>query len=131
MALQPGRYTGSSIGQTLETWAWLLQRLSSIFLIFFLGAHLWVLHYAIAGLSINWLTVSERLRSPFFLFLDIGLLAFVLFHALNGVRAVLMDFSWFQQRQQVLTWVLVIIFLTSIFLGIVFLLPFIPGATGR
>jgi succinate dehydrogenase / fumarate reductase cytochrome b subunit len=131
MALQPGRYTSSNEGQTIETWAWLLQRLSSIFLMFFLGAHLWVLHYATAGLSINWLTVSDRLRSPFFLFLDIGLLVLVLFHALNGVRAVVLDFSWFQQHNQVLTWILAVIFLSSILLGFVFLLPFMPGGSGR
>lgn len=84
-------------------WAWLFQRITAVLLLFFLGAHFWVLHYAAAGEHIRLEAVMDRLRSPFFAVLDTALLATVIFHALNGVRMVLFDFGLKRGAQKTLT----------------------------
>jgi succinate dehydrogenase cytochrome b556 subunit len=115
----------------LETWAWLLQRITSLFLLVFLGAHLWLLHVAMAGQTIDIASVGARLRSPLYLWLDIGLLVIVVFHGLNGLRAVLLDFGPLQKRPVAVTWLLGIIGLSLVVFGIIILQPFTSGGTGR
>lgn len=73
-------------------WAWILQRLTAVLLIFFLGAHIFVLHYVPENLTINFLGVAARFKSALYVFIDSGLLAVSLYHGFNGVRNVLFDF---------------------------------------
>lgn len=73
-------------------WAWVLQRVTAVLLAFFLGTHLAVLHYVDENLIITFAGVAARLKSVFFIFVDGGLLFIALYHALNGLRAVLFDF---------------------------------------
>jgi succinate dehydrogenase membrane anchor subunit len=60
---------------------WLLQRMTAVLLVAFLGLHLWVSNFAT-----DWATL---LRAG----VDMSLLALALFHGLNGVRTVLLDFG--------------------------------------
>jgi succinate dehydrogenase hydrophobic membrane anchor protein len=81
--------------QTIKTqgvWAWILQRITAVLLLVFLGTHLAVLHYVPENLNINFLGVAPRFKSVLYLIVDSGLLAAGLYHALNGVRNVLFDY---------------------------------------
>ncbi len=60
---------------------WLLQRITAVLLVVFLGLHLWASNFA-AG----W---AALLRAV----VDLSLLALALFHGLNGVRTVVLDFG--------------------------------------
>jgi succinate dehydrogenase / fumarate reductase membrane anchor subunit len=60
---------------------WLLQRITAVLLVVLLGLHLWASNFAT-----DWASV---LRAG----IDISLLAVALFHGLNGVRTVLLDFG--------------------------------------
>lgn len=73
-------------------WAWILQRITAALLLFFLGAHIFVLHYVPENLNISFLGVAARFKSVLYLFIDSGLLAVSLYHGFNGVRNVLFDF---------------------------------------
>lgn len=73
-------------------WAWILQRLTAVLLLFFLGTHIFVLHYIPENLTINFLGVAARFKSVMYMFIDSGLLAASLYHGFNGVRNVLFDF---------------------------------------
>lgn len=73
-------------------WAWILQRITAVLLLFFLGAHIVVLHYVPENLNINFLGVAARFKSVLYLFIDSGLLAVSLYHGFNGVRNILFDF---------------------------------------
>ena len=72
-------------------WAWILQRITAVLLAVFLGTHLFVLHYVNENLLINFAGVAARMKSVLYLVVDGGLLVIGLYHALNGVRAVLLD----------------------------------------
>jgi len=99
-------------------WAWVMQRITAAVLILFLGAHFWVLHYAAAGEHIRLEAVIARLRSPFFMTVDYMLLATAIYHALNGVRMVVLDFGIGRRASSVFTIVLWIFGLVALVYGI-------------
>ncbi|MFH1453852.1 MAG: hypothetical protein ABIH00_07715 [Armatimonadota bacterium] len=74
---------------------WGFQILSGLFLVIVLGIHFWFLHF-ITGASKTMITyevVAQRLRTPLWKAIDTIFLLLVLYHALNGVRAVLLDYN--------------------------------------
>lgn len=92
---------------------WVLQRISGALLVAVLGIHFWLLHYRDPGEMIIFEDVMLRLRTPGFLFLDYGLLGLTLFHALNGVRNVVLDYSVPVSSRKALTvmlWIAGVIF---------------------
>jgi len=78
------KFTGS--------WAWILHRLSGLALIFYLSAHIWVISTISKGPE-GFNRVMEMLASPLFKILEVGLWGVILFHAFNGIRIVLVDFT--------------------------------------
>lgn len=110
--------------EAAAAWAWMLQRVSAAFLIFFLGAHLWVLHFALGDERINFERVRERLQTPFFQVLDVVLLAVVLYHALYGVRSVILDFRVQGVGRHVLTWGFVVLGIIGFVYGFITLMTF-------
>jgi succinate dehydrogenase hydrophobic membrane anchor protein len=79
-------------------WPWLLQRVTAVLLIYGLVVHLVATHiFAIGEISFD--NVQERLQSWFFIITDFLLLASALFHGLNGLRMVLLDY-WFAGRSR-------------------------------
>ncbi len=74
-------------------WPWLFQRITAVVLILGLAVHLFALHIVDLG-SLNYANVADRLTSVFFMVVDFSLLAAGLFHALNGLRMVLLDYGF-------------------------------------
>ena len=73
-------------------WAWLLQRITAGVLLFGLTSHLVATHVmAIGQLSDS--NIGLRLASSFFVVVDVSLLAAGVFHGLNGVRMVMLDYG--------------------------------------
>ena len=77
----------------MNAWAWLLQRISAVVLLIALGLHIWFLHFASGGGVLRFSDIEERLGSGIFIFLDILLLIFGLYHALYGLYSIFLDFS--------------------------------------
>lgn len=113
--------------EAAAAWAWLLQRVSAAFLLFFLGAHLWVLHFALGDEKISFERVQVRLHQPFFQVLDVFLLAVVLYHALYGVRSVVLDFRVKGAGKHILTWGLVAVGIIGFIYGLITLRTFFRG----
>jgi succinate dehydrogenase / fumarate reductase cytochrome b subunit len=88
--------------------AWALHRLSGLALIFYLTLHIWVTHnLGISQSKFNfWM---DLLSSPIFKLLEIGLLGVVLYHALNGLRIILIDLGWGVKYHKAVFWGLVLI----------------------
>ena len=97
-------------------WAWILHRVTGVAVLLFLIIH--ILDTALVMLGPDWYNkVIAVYRLPLFGVMEIGLFACVLYHALNGVRIILIDF-WVQST----VWHKQIFFIQSI----LFLLLFIP-----
>jgi succinate dehydrogenase / fumarate reductase, cytochrome b subunit len=82
-------------------WTWVAHRITGVLIFFFLLAH--VIDTAMVRVSPEaYNTAVETYKNPVVGVMEIGLVAAVLFHALNGIRVVLVDF-WSQgpryQRQ--------------------------------
>jgi succinate dehydrogenase / fumarate reductase, cytochrome b subunit len=72
-------------------WAWVLHRISGATIFFFLFVH--VLDTALVRVSPQaYNEVVEIYKTPVVGLMEMGLVAAVLFHALNGIRVILIDF---------------------------------------
>lgn len=112
------------VREAAAAWAWLLQRVSAAFLLFFLGAHLWVLHFALGDEKITFVRVAERLKQPLFQVVDMVLLGVVLYHALYGARSIAFDFNIGKAGRRALTWGLFVLGLGGFVYGAITLVTF-------
>ncbi|HEY8373062.1 MAG TPA: succinate dehydrogenase, cytochrome b556 subunit [Pseudonocardiaceae bacterium] len=119
----PAREGTSRTGGTLYRgdlgmWSWVAHRITGVLTFFFLFVH--VLDTALVRVSPNaYDQVIETYKHPLMVLLELGLVAAVLFHALNGVRVMLVDF-WAKgtQYQRPMLWVVLALWL----------LVMVPGA---
>lgn len=110
--------------EAAAAWAWLLQRVSAAFLLFFVGAHLWVLHFVLGSEKITFERVKERLQQPFFQVLDLVLMAIALYHALYGLRGIVLDLGVTGAGRQALTWGLLALGVGAYIYGVLAFLAF-------
>ncbi|OQZ89295.1 succinate dehydrogenase, cytochrome b556 subunit [Mycobacterium alsense] len=92
-------------------WAWVLHRISGATIFFFLFVH--VLDSAM--LRVNPQTYNAVIgdyQTPIVGLMEYGLIAAVLFHGLNGIRVILIDF-WSEgpRHQRLMFWIVWIVFL--------------------
>jgi len=72
-------------------WSWVAHRVTGVLVFFFLFAH--VLDTALVRVSPNdYDRVVDTYKHPIVTLMEVGLVAAVLFHALNGIRVMLVDF---------------------------------------
>jgi succinate dehydrogenase / fumarate reductase cytochrome b subunit len=85
-------------------WAWMLHRLTGLGLVAYLILHVWGLKAITNAEAYNALIASYH--APIFKAAEFGLLIAVVYHALNGVRIVLIDFMGWSPNQKRLFWTL-------------------------
>jgi succinate dehydrogenase / fumarate reductase, cytochrome b subunit len=72
-------------------WSWVAHRVTGVAIILFLFAH--VVDTALVGWGPDaYNRVVSVYKNPFIRLLELGLVAAVIYHALNGVRIMIMDF---------------------------------------
>ena len=72
-------------------WSWVAHRVTGVLIFFFLFAH--VLDTALVRVSPDsYNRVIDTYKTPFVNLMEVGLTGAVLYHALNGVRVMLIDF---------------------------------------
>ncbi|MCV7122862.1 succinate dehydrogenase, cytochrome b556 subunit [Mycobacterium lacus] len=99
-------------------WSWVLHRITGATIFFFLFVH--VLDTALVRVSPQaYNSVMASYKTPIVGLMEFGLVVAVSYHALNGVRIILIDF-WSQgpRHQRLMLWVV----------GIVWLLILVPAA---
>ena len=97
------------------TAAWILQRLSGVFLTVYLISHIIVIGTSVRGED-SFDDLLSTFDKPVFLVLDAGLLGIVAFHAVNGLRLILFDFGIGLRHQKVLFWTAFVV-AVGMFLG--------------
>jgi succinate dehydrogenase hydrophobic anchor subunit len=114
-------------------WPWLLQRLTAVGLIVLLPIHIVVNHlFNIAeaekgdlpGLVV-FSDVAERLETPTYWVIDLLLLTFALYHGLNGVRNVLLDYGLRGAGERVVTGALSVVGMVAFVFGVFALAAFL------
>ena len=103
-------------------WSWVAHRITGVLTFFFLFAH--VLDTALVRVSPNaYDSVIETYKTPIVNLLEVGLVGAVLYHALNGVRVMLVDF-WERgaRYQRQMLWVIVAVWVLVMIPGAYFML---------
>ncbi len=75
---------------------WYLQRITGAALLMLLVAHFWVEHFMSAELrrgELSYEAILSRISNPLWQYIDIAFLVIALYHGLNGVRNIVLDFS--------------------------------------
>lgn len=75
---------------------WYLQRITGGLLLILLVAHFWVEHFMSANLRRGDLTyeaILGRISNPVWQVIDISFLLIALYHGLNGLRNIVLDYS--------------------------------------
>ena len=99
---------GAGLWKGTGMWAWMLFRISGLVLVFYLFVHVWVISQGRAGAeSLN--KLFEFFDKPLLVFLDLMLVSAVLYHALNGVRIVLMDLGIGIRQHKAIFWVCMLV----------------------
>src|SRR3954466_6552360 len=99
-------------------WSWVAHRITGVLTFFFLFVH--VLDTALVRVSPQaYNEVIETYKTPLVNLLEVGLVGAVLFHALNGIRVMLVDF-WAKgpRFQKTMLWVI----------GVLWVVVMVPGA---
>ena len=92
----PGRHRGG-------TTAWLLQVISGVLLLFLLAAHIVAQHFIAKGGLRDYAQVVSYLGNPAVLAIESAFVVVLIWHAMLGVRAVLLDFGFGPRGQAVIT----------------------------
>ena len=96
----------------LGMFAWVIQRVSGLYLVFFLLTHIAAITQASLGITTGFQAqVLDVLRNPFYfggspaLVFDLIALGIVAFHGLNGIRIVFLDLGFGIRKHRLGFWV--------------------------
>lgn len=103
-------------------WSWALQRITGVAVFFFLLVH--VLDTALVRVSPEaYDAIIATYKTPIVNLLEVGLVGAVLYHALNGIRVVLVDFwSKGPRYQKQMLWGVVAVWVLLMVPGTYFML---------
>ena len=100
---------GSGLWKGVGMWAWVLFRISGLVLLAYLFVHVWVISQGRVNGPQALDDLFRFFDKPFLVFLDLMLVAAVLYHALNGLRVVLMDFGVGIREHKIVFWMCMVV----------------------
>ena len=84
-----------------NAYEWYFQRITGGLLLVLLAMHFWVEHFMTAPVRRGDLTfqvIASRISNPLWQAIDIGFLLVALFHGLNGLRNIILDYGRLGKR---------------------------------
>ncbi len=114
------------LGRGLGMWAFWLHRLSGLLIALYLLMHIMVISTVITSKA-NFNEAMVFLKNPIFVALEMGLIAAIILHGLNGVRIVLFDLGYGLKKQKEIFIGLMAVGLIPLIAAIVIAWPHIFG----
>jgi len=118
----------------LGMYAWVIQRVSGLYLVFFLLTHIMAIAQANFGITTGSMAeMFDVLRNPFWtgasttVAFDLIILGIVAFHGLNGVRIVLLDLGIGVRKHRLSFWVTMALAIATAAYVITLALPMLHG----
>lgn len=99
---------GAGLWKGLGMWAWLLFRISGLVLVAYLFVHIWVISRGRAGVD-QLDDLFDFFHNPVLVFFELVLVGAVLYHALNGVRIILMDLGMGIREHKTVFWACMVV----------------------
>jgi succinate dehydrogenase hydrophobic anchor subunit len=98
-----------------NTYLWFVQLVTGVLIAVLLGIHMVLMHLDVIlgffGVNVNdptsWQSMIERSREVIWAGIYIALLAVVLYHALNGLRNIILELTPSVQIERIVTWVII------------------------
>jgi succinate dehydrogenase hydrophobic anchor subunit len=84
--------------------AWIFQVISGVLLLLLLGAHIVTQHFVVKGGLRDYAQVLSYLSNPAVLAVESLFVIVLIWHAMLGLRAVLLDFGPGRRGQALITW---------------------------
>ncbi len=99
-----------------NTYLWFVQLVTGVLIAMLLGIHMVLMHLdailGFFGVNVNdptsWESMTERSREVIWAGLYIALLAVVLYHALNGLRNVILELTPSVRTERIVTWAIIV-----------------------
>jgi succinate dehydrogenase hydrophobic anchor subunit len=104
-------------------WAWILHRITAVLLVVLVAIHFGIMHFVDPTAVITFADSQMRLQSALYLVVDTGLLLLGLYHGLNGIRNVVLDY-W-PRSGRVVGWILAVIGVVAVGYGSMALAAFL------
>lgn len=101
-----------------SSWSWILQAFTGLMLVALLGLHMVVQHFVVEGGLRKYQQVVDYLSNPFVFLLEIAFLIIVTWHALLGVRAIILDLGLKPAAERKVTAFLSVVGIVAIAYGI-------------
>lgn len=82
--------------QNMRVIHWYLQRITGAALVILLAMHFWVEHFMAGPVregKLSFAVIQERIANPWMQTVDIAFLLVALYHGLNGLRNIILDYS--------------------------------------
>lgn len=114
-------YKGARVGSTGQ---WVFQRVSAVVLCFYVGLHFVITHYMMLGQDPTFAMTFQRMTHSSWKFFYIGFLPIALFHGLNGIREIALDFKLGRKLQPLVTWGCILVGVFFFGLGVYAFRPF-------
>ncbi len=93
--------------------AWILHRVTGLGLALYIFMHIYVIHYISQGKE-AFNEVMAIVQSPIFHLAEVTLLGAVAFHALNGIRVVLIDYGSAADKGPHKVWVVAVLAVAAV-----------------
>jgi succinate dehydrogenase cytochrome b556 subunit len=100
------------------SWSWILQALTGALLVMLLGMHIVVQHFVVEGGLRDYQQVVAYLSKPSVFLLEVAFLIVVTWHALLGVRAIILDLGLQPAAERKLSTTLTIVGVAVVAYGI-------------
>jgi succinate dehydrogenase / fumarate reductase cytochrome b subunit len=117
----------------LGMYAWLIQRLSGLYLVFFLLTHITAIAQANLGIIKGFEAQAfDALRNPFWaggssaVIFDLVALGIIAFHGVNGIRIVFFDLGFGVHRHRLTFWISMLVAIVGSAFVIILGLPLLP-----
>ncbi len=99
------------------TLQWFLQRLTGVLLFVGLIVHFYVMHYSGAA-PLSYESVTERLSNPYWKVFDIVFLVSILYHGLNGLWGIVIEYIHSVRLLKLLKTSIIILAFVVLFTGV-------------
>ena len=106
-------------GQWTGSIAWVLHKITGVFLTVYLIMHLVIIGQSVRGEE-AFDAAMRFVGKPAFVFLDAGLTGIVVYHAFNGLRVVAFDMGWGIRIQKPLFWLSLLLSVAAFLVSLYF-----------
>ena len=112
-------------------WSWFLQRITALLLIMGMSVHFFTFHFSPGRYASRYYDeIINRFCSPGWITFHVCLLALVIFHGLNGLWGIFVDFIFIEKRKNLFNQSLWFIGLILFFTGLYILIRFAIKSSG-